>query len=64
MVDYGYNDIRKWIEFLIDIETNMLKLFGEESLTETLALERKSNTDLTHQMLSKKRIQVTELQKE
>jgi ATP-dependent DNA helicase DinG len=41
MVDYGYNDIRKWIEFLIDIETNMLKLLGEESLTETLALERK-----------------------
>ena len=26
MVDYGYNDVRKWIEFLIDIETNMLKL--------------------------------------
>lgn len=41
MTDYGYNDIGKWIEFLIDIETNMLKLPGEESLTETLALERK-----------------------
>ncbi len=41
MIDYGYNDIGKWIEFLINIETNMLKLLGEESLTEILALERK-----------------------
>ena len=65
MTDYGYNDIGKWIEFLIDIETNMLNLPGEESLTETLALKNvRSNTNLTYQVASKKRIRIIEHQKE
>ena len=30
MVDYGYDDIEKWIDFLIDLETNMLDFTGHD----------------------------------
>ena len=29
MVDYGYNDIEKWIDFLIELETKMTDLAGK-----------------------------------
>ena len=32
MVDYGYNDIEKWIDFLIDLETRMFELEIPEEL--------------------------------
>lgn len=64
MTDYGYNDIGKWIEFLIDIETNMLKLPGEELLTETLALERKVKYQFDISRSKQKRIRIIEHQKE
>jgi ATP-dependent DNA helicase DinG len=32
MVDHGYNDIEKWIDFLIDLETKMLELEIPEEL--------------------------------
>jgi hypothetical protein len=28
MVDYGYDDVEKWIDFLIDLEARMLVLTG------------------------------------
>ena len=28
MVDYGYDDVEKWIEFLIDLKTRMLDFTG------------------------------------
>ncbi len=30
MIDYGYDDIEKWIDFLIELETQMLDLIGNE----------------------------------
>jgi ATP-dependent DNA helicase DinG len=41
LIDYGYNDLEKWIEFLIELETNMLSLIGNTPLIESLALQRK-----------------------
>jgi ATP-dependent DNA helicase DinG len=41
LIDYGYDDLEKWIEFLIELETNMLSLIGNTSLIELLALQRK-----------------------
>ena len=41
LIDYGYNDLEKWIEFLIELETKMLKLIGNSSVVELLALQRK-----------------------
>jgi ATP-dependent DNA helicase DinG len=41
IIDYGYDDIERWIDFLIELETKMLALTGNSSLAETLAIERK-----------------------
>lgn len=41
MVDYGYNNLKEWILFLIELETKMLTLIGDTSLIELLALQRK-----------------------
>lgn len=41
LIDYGYDDLEKWIEFLIELETNMLSLIGNTSLIVLLALQRK-----------------------
>jgi ATP-dependent DNA helicase DinG len=41
LIDYGYDDLEKWIEFLIELETNMLSLIGNTSLIILLALQRK-----------------------
>ena len=41
IIDYGYDNIENWIDFLIDVETKMLGLTGNSSFTESLALERK-----------------------
>jgi len=30
MVDYGYDDVEKWIEFLIDLKTRMLDFTGND----------------------------------
>jgi ATP-dependent DNA helicase DinG len=42
IVDYGYDDIVKWIDFLIDLESKMLDLIGYSSLIESLSLSRKT----------------------
>jgi ATP-dependent DNA helicase DinG len=41
IIDYGYDDIENWIDFLIELETKMLTLTGNSSLAESLAIERK-----------------------
>jgi ATP-dependent DNA helicase DinG len=41
LVDYGFDDIKRWIDFLIEIETKMLNLFGNGPEAELLAVERK-----------------------
>jgi hypothetical protein len=38
MVDYGYDDIENWIDFLIDLETRMLVLTGNNSMVESLSI--------------------------
>jgi ATP-dependent DNA helicase DinG len=49
MVDYGYDDIEKWIEFLIDLETKVLNLTGHDLMTESLSLYRKTKYNWTSQ---------------
>jgi ATP-dependent DNA helicase DinG len=41
IIDYGYDDIENWIDFLIEIETKILTLTGNSSFAESLAIERK-----------------------
>ena len=41
IIDYGYDDIGNWIDFLIQLETNMLALTANSSMAESLAIERK-----------------------
>ena len=41
LIDYGYNDLEKWIKLLIELETKMLTLIGNTSEIEPLALQRK-----------------------
>ena len=41
IIDYGYDDIGNWIDFLIEVETKMLDLSGNIAIAESLAIERK-----------------------
>jgi ATP-dependent DNA helicase DinG len=41
IIDYGYDDIGNWINFLVELETKMLALTGNSSFAESLAVERK-----------------------
>src|SRR6185295_13750490 len=41
IIDYGYDDIENWIDFLIEIETKILTLTGNSNIVESLAIERK-----------------------
>ncbi|MGA8843125.1 MAG: ATP-dependent DNA helicase [Nitrososphaeraceae archaeon] len=41
LTDYGYN-LYDWLEFLIKLEKKILCLIGQESLAESLAVERKA----------------------
>jgi ATP-dependent DNA helicase DinG len=41
ITDYGYDDIENWIDFLVEVETKMLTLTGNNSLAESLSIERK-----------------------
>jgi ATP-dependent DNA helicase DinG len=47
MVDYGYNDIEKWIEFLVDLETKVLNLTGHNLMAESISLYRKTKFNWT-----------------
>ncbi len=41
IIDYGYDEIENWIDFLVEIETKILTLTGNGSLAESLASDRK-----------------------
>jgi ATP-dependent DNA helicase DinG len=41
MVDYGYDDIENWIDFLIDLEARMLVLTGQGWMVEELSISRR-----------------------
>ena len=45
LIDYGYDNLEKWIEFLIELETKMLTLVGYTSVIELHALQRKIKYD-------------------
>ena len=40
IVDYGYDDIERWIDFLIELETKMLELTGNSAFIESFSIER------------------------
>jgi ATP-dependent DNA helicase DinG len=41
IIDYGYDEIGNWINFLVELETKMQALTGNSSFAESLAIERK-----------------------
>ena len=41
IIDYGYNEVIRWIDFLIDLETKMLTLIGNTSAIQDVSEERK-----------------------
>ena len=45
IIDYGYDDIERWIDFLIDLESKMLVATDNSSVVQLLALERKIKYD-------------------
>jgi ATP-dependent DNA helicase DinG len=47
MVDYGYDDVEKWIDFLIELEARMLVITGNGSLVEELSTFRRERYNWT-----------------
>jgi len=45
IVDYGYDSIERWIDFLIELETKMLAATGNSSLASSLDMERSIRYD-------------------
>ncbi|HEU5119732.1 MAG TPA: ATP-dependent DNA helicase [Candidatus Nitrosocosmicus sp.] len=45
ILDYGYESVERWIDFLIELETKMLYAIGNESLTSLLDIERNIKFD-------------------
>ena len=60
MIDYGYDDIEKWIDFLIELETNMLGLIGNSQMVDSLSISRRVKynwiNNTTSKLKSKKRV--------
>jgi hypothetical protein len=50
MVDYGYDDIEKWIDFLIDLRKRMIDLRGK--LGEELAIEAMRDIEKLTEVIS------------
>ena len=53
LIDYGYDDIEMWIDFLIELETKMLGLTGNSQMVESLSLSRRVKYNWTNNMTSK-----------
>ena len=53
LIDYGYDDIEMWIDFLIELETKMLGLTGNSQMVESLFLSRRVKYNWTNNMTSK-----------
>jgi ATP-dependent DNA helicase DinG len=57
MVDYRYDDIENWIDFLIELETRMLDLTGNKSIVESLLISRRVKCDwISKKTSNKKRV--------
>ncbi|HET7390658.1 MAG TPA: ATP-dependent DNA helicase [Nitrososphaeraceae archaeon] len=41
ITDYGYDNVERWIDFLIELETKMLTLTGNNAMIESFSIERK-----------------------
>lgn len=41
LIDFGFDDIKRWIDFLIELESKMFNLLGNGSVAESLAIERR-----------------------
>jgi ATP-dependent DNA helicase DinG len=68
MVDYGYNDVEKWIDFLIELQTRMFNLTSQD-ISEELAVEAKTDREKLRQairniLLNPKNWIVNEIKKE
>ncbi|MGA8083683.1 MAG: hypothetical protein WB988_17660, partial [Candidatus Nitrosopolaris sp.] len=68
MVDYGYNHIEKWIDFLIELQTRMFNLTSQD-ISEELAVEVKKDREKLGQaicyiLLNPKNWIVNEIKKE
>jgi ATP-dependent DNA helicase DinG len=53
LIDYGYDDIEMWIDFLIELETKMLGLTGNSQMVESLSLSRRVKYNWTNNMTSR-----------
>lgn len=53
LIDYGYDDIEMWIDFLIELETKMLGLTGNSQMVESLSLSRRVKYNWTNNITSK-----------
>ncbi|MFL6422429.1 MAG: helicase C-terminal domain-containing protein [Nitrososphaeraceae archaeon] len=42
IMDYGYDEVEPWIDFLVDLETKMLALTGNSEMIESFSIERKT----------------------
>jgi ATP-dependent DNA helicase DinG len=42
IIDYGYHDIEKWIDFLIELEAKMIASLGDLSAIKQLVMERQN----------------------
>jgi ATP-dependent DNA helicase DinG len=63
IVDYGYDSIERWIDFLIELETKVIAVTGNDALVSALDIERSTKYDyyntrkiLSENKQSKKRI--------
>ena len=52
IIDYGYDEIGNWINFLVELESKMLALTGNSSFAESLAVERKVKYNYSKEKIS------------
>jgi len=57
MIEYGYDDIERRIDFLIDLESKMLRLTDNNSLVESLEKERNLKYNFCKGKISSKGIE-------
>jgi len=55
IIDYGYDEIGNWINFLVELETKMLALTGNSSFAESLAIERKVKYNFWKEKISSRK---------
>jgi ATP-dependent DNA helicase DinG len=43
IIDYGFDDVEQWVDFLIDLESETLNFIGNDSMIQALDIERRVN---------------------